>query len=254
MSATAMLGLWMWWTGSLKRVLNMPPLAVVAALMLAFLLTRSAGAFVYFAIGGAILMCVYYTKQRWPLLLLVGSIALFLLVRGSGSWDAKPIIDLAGRVFGEERAASIEIRVRNDSMMAEKAREQLMFGWGGWGRFRVTDAKGRDVSVTDSMWTIQFGTRGLVGLVCVFGIHLLPILLLIYRFPPRLWQHPLISPTIGLAVLVAMYMLDCLLNWMPNPIFTMTAGAVAGLRMPTPVLIRVPVSNENLTTTKSYVY
>ena len=44
------------------------------------------------------------------------------------------------------------------------------FGWGRFGRGRVFDDAGSDISVSDGYWVITLGTFGLVGFIAVFGL------------------------------------------------------------------------------------
>ena len=54
-------------------------------------------------------------------------------------------------------------------MLAAKAMRRPVFGWGGWGRSRVHDEWGTDLSITDGLWIIQFGQLGQVQLSLVYG-------------------------------------------------------------------------------------
>jgi hypothetical protein len=121
----------------------------------------------------------------------------------------------------------------NEEMLSKKARQRMMFGWGGYGRNRVyeTNWEGEriDISVTDSLWIIAFGVNGLVGLVSITASLLLPAAsLVLLRYPARTWSHPKAAPGAVLAVIVTLYMLDCVLNAMTNPIFALASGAMAG--------------------------
>jgi hypothetical protein len=54
-------------------------------------------------------------------------------------------------------------------------RQRPFLGWGGYGRNRIFDEEGRDVSVTDGLWIILLGELGAVGFVGVFGLGLVPV-------------------------------------------------------------------------------
>ena len=99
-------------------------------------------------------------------------------------------------------------------------------GWGRWGRSRVYEEGGKDVSVTDSLWIILLGTTGLVGLIAMWLVLLLPTVLLLRRFPARHWDHPALGPAVALAMGTVLWVVDCLLNSMTNPLFPAFAGAV----------------------------
>jgi hypothetical protein len=57
---------------------------------------------------------------------------------------------------------------------------------------------------------------------------LLPVLLYRHRVPPGWWAHPLAAPGAVLAVLLPLYMIDCLMNAMLNPVFVLAIGGLAG--------------------------
>jgi len=63
-----------------------------------------------------------------------------------------------------DRAQSLDFRFYHESRLLEHAREQVLFGWGGWGRNRLAG------SVTDGRWIIEFGMYGIAGFVALFGL------------------------------------------------------------------------------------
>ena len=48
----------------------------------------------------------------------------------------------------------------NEELLSSRAREQFLFGWGGYGRNMIFDGAGNAVTVTDSLWIIAFGQNG----------------------------------------------------------------------------------------------
>ncbi|CDN11236.1 hypothetical protein RintRC_7610 [Richelia intracellularis] len=132
------------------------------------------------------------------------------------------------------RASSLRARMINEELLSEKAREQPIFGWAGWGRNRVYKENGEgqlvDVSVTDSLWIIAFGINGTVGLIALFSSSLLPAFSFYWlRHPAKLWFQTEIAPAAVLSVVITLYMLDCTFNNMSNPVFTLATGGIAGL-------------------------
>jgi O-antigen ligase len=139
------------------------------------------------------------------------------------------MVSLAQRYINQARAQSLEVRVVNEDMLTQKAAEKRLFGWGGWGRWRVTDASGEDISATDGQWVITLGSTGVVGLASMLAWMSLPLALLLRRCPPRLWLDPAVAPLAVLAVIVQLFLLDNLLNAMLNPFWTVAAGAVCAV-------------------------
>jgi hypothetical protein len=110
-------------------------------------------------------------------------------LRSTGAWDGQNLIDLAYRA-SHERGASLEFRIINEDMLLEKARERMVFGWGGWGRSRIYNEEGEDISVTDGYWIILFGTTGLAGLAGFFLIILLPAVRFVWAYRKEHWKDP----------------------------------------------------------------
>ena len=59
--------------------------------------------------------------------------------------------------------------------MMDRASQRIWFGWGRFGRSRIFDEWGSDVSVTDGRWTITLGQFGLFGFVAEFGLLALTV-------------------------------------------------------------------------------
>jgi hypothetical protein len=132
-------------------------------------------------------------------------------------------------------------RLENEAKLSAKARQQPWFGWGGWGRSRIFDDYGKDISVTDSLWIINFGNFGLVGVFSWLGAMLLPLVgFVLLRYPVETWLHPQVLPAGILAVGLMLYVIDCLVNGMVNPIYTLIAGALAGIVARRPVVPKRP--------------
>ena len=119
--------------------------------------------------------------------------------------------------------------MENENILAEKAIKKPLFGWGGWGRSRVHNEEGEDITVTDGLWIIILGKHGLVGLGLFSLSLLLPIANLLRHCRVKDWTHPQVAPAAVLSLLLGLYMVDNLLNAMVNPIFTVIAGGLAGV-------------------------
>ncbi|MEO1671308.1 MAG: O-antigen ligase domain-containing protein, partial [Cyanobacteria bacterium J06631_2] len=51
----------------------------------------------------------------------------------------------------------------------------------------------------------------------------------IWYFPAKTWSNTEVASAAALVVIISLYMLDCLLNNQPNPIFTLATGSISGL-------------------------
>jgi hypothetical protein len=154
----------------------------------------------------------------------------YVALRVPGIWNGEPITSIAAMV-DENRAQSFQFRLDNENLLADKALRQPVFGWGGWGRSRVYDEMGRDISVTDGFWIIAFGQHGFVGLLASLGFQIIPALLAVRRMPSNKVSIGKYWPAAGLTCVLFIYAADNLLNAMPNPVFIMAAGALVSWAM-----------------------
>jgi hypothetical protein len=93
-------------------------------------------------------------RTRVILLLMVGVAPLYIATRVSGSWSGQEFVDFIAMNVSERRAESFEFRLVNEDLLLEKALERPMLGWGGWGRNRVFNELGKDLTVPDGHWII----------------------------------------------------------------------------------------------------
>jgi hypothetical protein len=243
MMSSCIMGIVLWRMGIIKRIWNQPIGLWVALLLITFITARSTGAYNLFLIGSLALFIGWWFRNSLLIWLLAAGICCYLFFAASGNFPNKQIIAAITPVFPEERVQSLEFRFNNEEILGLKARQQPVFGWGGFGRNRVFNEIGEDVSVTDSMWIIAFGIYGTFGLIALTTSILLPVLAFCIRYPARMWSNPNVAPAAALAICVCLYMLDSVLNAMVNPIFMLAAGGLAGIAVqpkpvPTPQVTR----------------
>lgn len=229
MVSASLIGLWLYCSGALRELWGYQMRWLVAGLTTTAVLCRSTGALALYLIGAACLLATRKLQKPVILLLVLSMPLLYLSTRTTGLWSGNNLVSFISRNLSEDRALSLDFRFKNENILAEKALRQPVFGWGGWGRARVYDEEGRDVSVTDGLWVIVFGQYGLLGLAAMTASILLPVARLLRLYPASRWGSPEIAPAAALAVLLILYMVDNLLNAMINPIFMLAAGGLAGL-------------------------
>ncbi|MEG3921585.1 O-antigen ligase domain-containing protein [Microcoleus sp. T3_A4] len=235
MMTAALIAVWLWQTGTLKKFMgrNIKTLAII--LTIAFFLCRSTGAYSLFGMALLVLFSAKFFRTSLPLLLIIGYIVFYLYIAASGQFSSQDVVAFINQIFGEERAASLKFRFDNEEILGEKARQRFMFGWGDSGGNRVYNEFGDDISVTDSLWIIAFGINGAVGLVSLFSSMLLPVIVFcLFKYPARTWSNPKVAPAATLGVALSMYVFDCVLNAMTNPIFALIAGGISGLVLKAP--------------------
>ena len=119
-----------------------------------------------------------------------------------------------------------------ENLLAAKALEQPIFGWGGWGDNTVyyfEHTAYRKQVPTDGLWIIILGTKGFVGLILFYLAMILPAARFVMRCPPRVWGDPQVAASSLVSALLALYMVDCLLNAFPNMIYVTLAGGLMSI-------------------------
>jgi len=251
MVSASMLGLWLSYSGVIPKKWSILPYGdflrkfplwlLLATLLVTTMLMKSTGALTLLMLG----LITLYFSNKWKttiiILLLLVIPPTYMMTRATGLWSGENLPILVAEKISEERAQSLQFRFDNENILVEKALDGTFFGWGGWNRSRVFDEDGKDISITDGLWIITLGTKGIYGLLLLLIVIELPILLLLYRSNPGLWHKPEYAAIAAMAVLLALYMIDNLLNGMVNPIFMLFNGGICGL-----LSQGVPVDEEGL--------
>jgi len=122
-----------------------------------------------------------------------------------------------------ERAASLGVRVDNEQQLLDRALERPVFGWGGWGRTRILNDQGRDISIVDGIWIVIISRLGWVGYLGFFGLLLAPIFCL--RRSMRRKEIPL--PILGCTIITVGNVIDMVPNSTLSPLGLVIIGAIA---------------------------
>lgn len=237
MMAATLIGIWLWQAKVINQIAGFPIAWFIPVLLVTFVLLKSTGAYLYLLYGIVILLTAKWLRTALPLLVLIVMIFSYILMGTSGAITperSEKIVTIAGDLAGADRAHSLDFRFTNEEILVDKARQKMIFGWGGWDRNRVFEYNYQDelvdTTITDSLWILAFGVNGLVGLIAIFSSALLPALSFFYCcYPASSWFHPKVAPAAMLATITTLYMLDCTLNNQPNPVFTLASGGIAGL-------------------------
>ncbi|HOS96286.1 MAG TPA: O-antigen ligase domain-containing protein [Deltaproteobacteria bacterium] len=229
MMSASVVGVWLWATGALKDIRGLSMVWMVPVLVLTSIWCKSTAAIAYLFGGVAILFLSRRIRKPLFIILLLAIPLLYLPVRATGMWDGGEVVSFIAEHVSEERAESLQFRLDNEDILADRALQNPLFGWATWGKARVYDEEGRDISVTDGLWIIAFGNHGLVGLVSMTLAVLMPVFFFVRSYPASSWGDPRVASAAALSLLLAIYMVDNLLNAMVNPIFIVTAGGISGL-------------------------
>ena len=235
MSVASLIGVWLWYSMPSRISSGRPSGWLVALLLITSVLVKSLGALVLLALGLLLLFLSTKLRTRVLVLLLLLSFPLYIAARTVGGWSGGQMRELAQLVGTEDRVGSLLTRLRSEHYLMEKAKLQPLLGWGAWDRSLVGDKdhivktrEGPVKVIPDSFWIVVFGKYGLVGLASIAMAILMPLLLLIRRFPASSWARPEIAPAAALTMILGLYMLDNVMNDMPNPLFTLIAGGATG--------------------------
>lgn len=226
MASASLVGTYLWVSKSIKKIFNIPISIIVSLLIITSVLCKSTGAVGLFLIGLCTLYITYKIKTKLIIICLLLIPLIYIPVRATGYWDGDNLAHYIYDNFDQERALSLWTRFDNENMLSEKAMLRPTFGWGGWGRSRVYDEQGNDITITDSLWIIILGANGFLGLSALTISILLPGIILMRRYPTKDWFHPNVVSAVALSVLLLLYMIDNLLNAMVNPIFMVAAGGI----------------------------
>lgn len=240
MVSASLIGLWLWKTRSLPEMLSRVPLiggllkAIPAGLLVAVqlattVLLKSSGALFLMALGLLVLAFSSRFKTSLLLWLLICVPPTYMVSRTTGWWSGDNLTSFIAERFSEDRALSLQFRFDNEKILIDKALDGSFFGWGGWNRSRVFNEDGEDITVTDGLWIIYFGTTGIFGLTMLTLQVLLPVILLLYRTVPGQWGRMPYAPVAAMCILLSLYMVDNLLNAMTNPVFMLFNGGLCAL-------------------------
>jgi hypothetical protein len=246
MTAASLCGVWLWFTGSLTRLGRYKASTLVVALVIVTILCKSTGSLVLLAAGLGTLWAIRYTRVAFLYFLLCAVPIAYPIIRAGGMWDGSQAVAFAKSTVGADRAQSLQFRFRNEDMLSEKALRRATWGWGRFGKSRVYDENGKDISTTDGLWIITLGISGIVGLTAVTTIYLLPGIRFWWRTRAADWSDPSFAAISAFSVILGMYAIDNILNAMINPVVTVCMGAVtaAALRRMMPEAVSAAAAVE----------
>jgi len=187
------------------------------------LISKNVGALIIaITLGGAYLV-LNNRLQMIMVTALAAIILIFPTLRQSNILSTD-LLAGAASIASPERAGSLTFRLMNEDLLLDKAAKRPLFGWGGWGRSRVYNESGVDISVTDGRWIIVLGARGWVGYVAFFGLFIFPLILL-----NRTRKRKDVPPeTLALAMIGTGNLIYMIPNATLTPVGLVVFGAVAG--------------------------
>ena len=226
LTSAVLCGFWLRASKSMKRLRGINVTWLVVALGFTALLSKSTGALALLLLGFGLFATIKWMRWRWCLIVVLLIAPTYMFTRGVGLWDGQNAVELARTTLNDDRAGSLAGRMRNENMFTSRAREKPVFGWSGWGRFRVYIPEKGVYSTPDGLWVIALGQHGLVGLTTITLIFLLPTLIMLGRYPPSVWSSAAFAPAAVLSIVLMLFMIDCLFNAMVGPPYMMAVGGL----------------------------
>lgn len=228
-TGSAMVAVILWRAKLLPRFFGLAPAFLIVLMLITGVLSRSAG-----AIGLSVMMfgllwlsktvkLSLFLKATWCI------VAVYLAYRMTGG-DAMWLVDLSKDipVLGS-RYDSLAYRFETEVLVVQHALERPLFGWGGWGRHGVQNDYGELETISDSLWILTLGQKGIVGLTALYVTLLAPVALGMSVLIKRGRWPEGYTPAVALTALLMIFVLDSLLNAMPGPIYPLIAGCLVTL-------------------------
>jgi len=227
MMTTAVAATAFWRTGTaVTRRVRLSTGSITAYLSAVLVLCKTLSVLVY----GVILMpLVRFTAPKFQAriaLVLVTLALLYPTLRAADLVPTNTALNLATSVSAN-RAASLKTRFENEDQLLNHESKHFWFGWGRWGRSRVYDPSGKDISLTDGQWIIDMGQFGLIGFLAEFGLLAFPVLRATFalRFVRSNNEAVFLA---ALILILAINMFDLLPNSSLRPWTWLLAGALFG--------------------------
>lgn len=192
-------------------------------LFVILMISKNLGAFVIGLMSLAVFFGLHRKMQIWFVIVVALSTLSFPALRQAQLVPIDSIMSAAESI-SEDRAGSLRYRLDNEDQLLARASEKPFFGWGSWGRDRIYNEYGSDISVTDGLWIIILGGWGWVGYVGFFGVLAAPLVFL--AATARRKEVP--PETIALALICAGNFIYLIPNATLTPIGLLCFGALAG--------------------------
>ncbi len=196
-------------------------------LLIVLVLSKTLASLIY-AFAVIIALMMFSPKKQVKIALIMAIIVMsYPILSINKLFPHDTFLEVATTIGGAARTESLEFRFRNEKMLLEHAYEKPLFGWGGWGRNRIFNDQGKDVSVTDGKWILTFGVYGWFGLIAEFGLIFITIFLASrkLKYGHSSQEKLLISSH---ALLISIILIDQIPNASITPLYWLFIGSLFG--------------------------
>lgn len=230
MGGCVILTCFLWFGAGVKRIAQCPTWIVAVVLVGTFILLKSLGSVVLVASGILTLVLCKFGWARTAAMIVPLIMSAYIGGRVTQAFTGERLVEIVASHASEDRAESLEFRFNNENLLIEKAMQKPILGWGGWGRSRVYDESGKDITITDGWWIILLGTQGTLGVACFYLMLLLAPTIWLMKSRSQTWPGlPAAAMASGLSVIAGMNAVDSLPNAMIVPIAVVSSGAITSV-------------------------
>lgn len=226
MAATFTMAFWMWRTKRITRILGIPMWILVPMFFVTVVLCKSANGWFFSLLGIAAYLYFKTSTSARLLRLILFVVPVYIVVRTWGVLPAELLHTIAARVFDDDRAASLMVRLVQENLFGDHALQRPLFGWGGWGRGWPVDpyTGQRAVNAVDSLYIILLSSTGFFGLASLFTAYMFGPWKILSRIKESIGEYNIDAQVLSLVVMF--FAVDALLNSMINPVYLLIAGAL----------------------------
>ena len=199
---------------------------LVSYLIFILILCKTWSAIGYVIFAMILIYKVSPSKQIKLSLLLAALILIYPATKTSGIFPDREIISEI-KQYSAERAHSLEFRFQNEDALLKHALKRPYFGWSDWGRNRLYDDYGKDITATDGKWIIELGVNGVMGFIFYYAIFLMPLYYAAKNVNKIKDSRDKVYFA-SLAIILAIGIIDSIPNTGMMPVHFLLAGALLG--------------------------
>jgi hypothetical protein len=233
MSVTTVITFWLWQTKEVAKIWKVSAVLAFCALAVSSILCKSSGAFVFMLLGILSFYVYRHASSYRPLRWLILVIPIYIGLRLTHIITVQQIISYIDQFFGADRVNSLRIRLTEEDLFGVNALLRPLFGWGWMGRaWPVNPNTGALlIQAVDPYWVIVFGTSGFLGLGSIYlALGMGPLRVLSASGKSKSLgpnnRPPFATDAVVLSLVLALFLLDSLMNAMVAPIYILCAGAL----------------------------
>jgi hypothetical protein len=156
------------------KIFGFSTLFILFYILFVLVLSKTWSAIFYSLLSVVFIFYLSPLKQVKYAFLLAALVMLYPVAKLTGVLPEKQIINvIEGK--SSDRAQSLSFRFENENLLLGHALERPFFGWSGYGRSRLYDDYGKDMTVIDGAWVGEMSAHGFMGFFFYYAILLTPL-------------------------------------------------------------------------------